>query len=170
MAKGSVRKKGNKWHYRFYVENESGKQAQKGFAGTESTSKNKAMPRKAMENYGMRIVVAKSENVTAGQLMDQWMEEEVNPVSWSNGIVTKYQEMEDRIKQYTIVNRKLENDPPEHLQAFFVFCPSAGSTLTARRTRRIAWAICGRSAWCCKARSGLRCSPIICWHSIPCSS
>ena len=29
MAKGSVRKKGKKWYYRFYVEDESGNRVQK---------------------------------------------------------------------------------------------------------------------------------------------
>jgi integrase len=29
MAKGSVRKKGKKWYYRFYVEDASGKMVQK---------------------------------------------------------------------------------------------------------------------------------------------
>ena len=29
MAKGSVRKKGKKWYYRFYVEDESGRQVQR---------------------------------------------------------------------------------------------------------------------------------------------
>ena len=37
MAKGSVRKKGKKWYYRFYIEDESGRQVQREFAGTEST-------------------------------------------------------------------------------------------------------------------------------------
>ncbi len=36
MAKGSVRKKGKKWYYRFYVEDASGKMVQKEYAGTES--------------------------------------------------------------------------------------------------------------------------------------
>ena len=35
MAKGSVRKKGKKWYYRFYVEDASGKMVQKEYAGTE---------------------------------------------------------------------------------------------------------------------------------------
>lgn len=38
MAKGSARKKGKKWHYRFYVEDESGKIVQREFAGAESKS------------------------------------------------------------------------------------------------------------------------------------
>ena len=33
MAKGSVRKKGKKWYYRFYVENESGNLVQREFIG-----------------------------------------------------------------------------------------------------------------------------------------
>ena len=36
MAKGSVRKKGKKWYYRFYVEDASGNLVQKEFTGTES--------------------------------------------------------------------------------------------------------------------------------------
>ena len=36
MAKGSVRKKGKKWYYRFYVEDPSGNLVQKEYAGTES--------------------------------------------------------------------------------------------------------------------------------------
>ena len=36
MAKGSVRKKGKKWYYRFYVEDASGKMVQKEYAGTRS--------------------------------------------------------------------------------------------------------------------------------------
>ena len=51
MAKGSVRKKGKKWYYRFYIEDESGKQVQREFAGTESKSETEALLRKAMEDY-----------------------------------------------------------------------------------------------------------------------
>ena len=38
MAKGSVRKKGKKWYYRFYVEDASGNRIQKEFPGTENKS------------------------------------------------------------------------------------------------------------------------------------
>ena len=69
MAKGSVRKKGSKWYYRFYVENESGKLVQREFAGTASKSETEAMLRKAMEDYEAKKFVAKSENVTVGQLL-----------------------------------------------------------------------------------------------------
>ena len=52
MAKGSVRKKGKKWYYRFYVEGESGNLVQKECAGTESKSETEALLRKAMEPAG----------------------------------------------------------------------------------------------------------------------
>ena len=61
MAKGSVRKKGKKWYYRFYVENESGNLVQREFVGTESKSETEAMLRKAMEDYEEKKFVAKSE-------------------------------------------------------------------------------------------------------------
>lgn len=70
MAKGSVRKKGSKWYYRFYVEDESGKMVQREFAGTSSKSETEAMLRKAMEDYEAKKFVAKSENATVGQTLD----------------------------------------------------------------------------------------------------
>ena len=62
MAKGSVRKKGKKWYYRFYVEDESGKLVQREFAGTESKSETESLLRKAMEDYEAKKFVAKPEN------------------------------------------------------------------------------------------------------------
>ena len=68
MAKGSVRKKGKKWYFRFYVEDESGRQVQREFAGTENKSETEALLRKAMEDYEAKKFVAKSENTTVGQI------------------------------------------------------------------------------------------------------
>ena len=51
MAKGSVRKKGKKWYYRFYVEDASGNRIQKEFPGTESKNETESLLRKAMEDY-----------------------------------------------------------------------------------------------------------------------
>ena len=70
MAKGSVRKKGKKWYYRFYVEDESGRQVQREFAGTESKSETESLLRKAMEDYEAKKFVAKSENTTVAMLLD----------------------------------------------------------------------------------------------------
>ena len=51
MAKGSVRKKGKKWYYRFYVEDASGNLVQKECAGTESKSETEKLLRQAMDDY-----------------------------------------------------------------------------------------------------------------------
>ena len=56
MAKGSVRKKGKKWYYRFYVEDASGKMVQKEYAGTESKSETEKLLRKALEVLDFRPV------------------------------------------------------------------------------------------------------------------
>ena len=118
MAKGSVRKKGKKWYYRFYVEDESGRQVQREFAGTESKSETEALLRKAMEDYEAKKFVAKSENATVGMLLDMWVEEELKPGNLSNGTVMSYQGTVNRIKQYPISNRKLKSVTADHLQTF----------------------------------------------------
>ena len=77
MAKGSVRKKGKKWYYRFYVEDASGNLVQKEFAGTENKSETEKLLRQAMEDYEAKRFVAKAENITLGELLDLWAEEEL---------------------------------------------------------------------------------------------
>ena len=77
MAKGSVRKKGKKWYYRFYVEDASGKMVQKEYAGTESKSETEKLLRKALVDYEDNKFVAKADNLTVGELLDMWAEEEL---------------------------------------------------------------------------------------------
>ena len=77
MAKGSVRKKGKKWYYRFYVEDASGNLVQKEFTGTESKSETEKLLRQAMEDYEEKKFVAKADNITLGELLDIWAEEEL---------------------------------------------------------------------------------------------
>ncbi len=93
MAKGSVRKKGKKWYYRFYVEDASGKMVQKEYAGTESKSETEKLLRKALEDYENKKFVAKADSLTVGELLDMWAEEELK-------------------------TRKLKTVTAEHLQAF----------------------------------------------------
>ena len=79
MAKGSVRKKGKKWYYRFYIEDESGNRVQKECPGTESKSETEALLRKAMEDYEEKKFVTKPDNLTLGSLLGLWVEEELKP-------------------------------------------------------------------------------------------
>ena len=82
MAKGSVRKKGKKWYYRFYVEDASGKMVQREYAGTESKSETEKLLRKALEDYEDKKFVAKADNLTVGELLDMWAEEELKYRDW----------------------------------------------------------------------------------------
>ena len=118
MAKGSVRKKGKKWYYRFYVENESGNLVQKEYAGTESKSETEKLLRKAMEDYEEKKFVARVENLTLGDMLDKWMEEEVKPGTLSNGTVMSYQTIIRQIRKHPIADRKLKTVTAEHLQEF----------------------------------------------------
>ena len=127
MAKGSVRKKGKKWYYRFYIEDESGNLVQREFVGTESKSETEALLRKAMEDYEEKKFVAKSENATVGMLLDMWVEEELKPGSLSNGTVMAYQGTVNRIKQHPIGSRKLKTVTADNLQAYMDFLSFGGT-------------------------------------------
>ena len=127
MAKGSVRKKGKKWYYRFYIEDESGNLVQREFVGTESKSETEVLLRKAMEDYEEKKFVAKSENATVGMLLDMWVEEELKPGSLSNGTVMAYQGTVNRIKQHPIGSRKLKSVTADHLQAYMDFLSFGGT-------------------------------------------
>ncbi len=118
MAKGSVRKKGKKWYGRFYIEDESGKKVQKEFAGTESKAETEAMLRKAIADYEEKQFVGKAENITVGDMLDMWVEEELKPGSLSNGTVMAYMAAVKKIKKYPIGSRKLKTVTADHLQSF----------------------------------------------------
>ncbi len=126
MAKGSVRKKGKKWYARFYIEDESGRKVQKEFVGTESKSETEAMLRKAITDYEEKKFVAKAENITVGDMLDMWVEEDLKPSHLSNGTVMAYQGTVNRIKQYPIGKRKLKTVTADHLQAFIDFLSYGG--------------------------------------------
>ncbi len=118
MAKGSVRKKGKKWYYRFYVEDASGNMVQKECAGTESKSETEKLLRQAMEDYESKKFIAKADNITLGQLLDTWAEEELKTGTLSNGTVGTYLQAINRIKQHPVSRRKLKTVTSGHLQQF----------------------------------------------------
>ena len=118
MAKGSVRKKGKKWYYRFYVEDASGNLVQKECVGTESKSETEKLLRQAMDDYESKKFVAKTDNLTVGELLDMWAEEELKVGTLSNGTVENYLGAIRCIKKHPIAERKLKTVTAEHLQAF----------------------------------------------------
>ena len=127
MAKGSVRKKGKKWYYRFYVENESGNLVQKEYAGTESKSETEKLLRKAMEDYEEKKFVAKTENITLGEMLDIWLEEEVKPGTLSTGTLIAYTTTARQIKKHPIGQRKLKSITADHLQEYIDFLSFGGT-------------------------------------------
>lgn len=127
MAKGSVRKKGKKWYYRFYVEDASGNRVQKEFPGTESKSETESLLRKAMEDYESKQFLAQAKNITLGDMLDMWVEEELKPGSLSNGTVTAYEGTVSRIKKHPIGKRKLKTIKAEHLQDYMDFLSFGGT-------------------------------------------
>mgnify|MGYP002512536194 FL=1 len=126
MAKGSVRKKGKKWYYRYYVEDASGNLVQKECVGTESKSETEKLLRKAMDEYEGQKVVAKTENITLGELLDVWAEEELKVSSLSNNTVTLYLGVVKRIKEHPLGKRKLKTVTSEHMQEYLDFLSFGG--------------------------------------------
>lgn len=118
MAKGSVRKKGKKWYYRFYVEDASGNLIQKEYVGTESKTETEKLLRQAMDDYEKKKFVAKSENITISELLDDWVAEELKTSTLSNGTVATYITALNQIKKHPIGNRKLKSITAEHLQNY----------------------------------------------------
>ena len=70
MAKGSVRKKGKKWYYRFYVEDASGKLIQKEYVGTENKTETEKLLRQAMDDYEKRNVLP---SLRISHSLNYWM-------------------------------------------------------------------------------------------------
>jgi len=58
MAKGSVRKKGKKWYYRFYVENESGNLVQREFVPSpkKQTKNLREKPNEKNDKYNIKLL------------------------------------------------------------------------------------------------------------------
>ena len=104
--------------YQVYVVVGLGNRKQPEFPGTESKAETEAMLRKAMEDYEAKKFVARADNLTVGDLLDLWVEEDLKPGTLSNGTVMAYHSTAERIKKHPIADRKLKSVTMEHLQAY----------------------------------------------------
>ena len=109
---------GYKWYYRFYVVDEYGNRSQPEFPGTESKSETEALMRQAIADYEAKQFIAKAKNITLGDMLDMWVEEELKPGPLENSTVSAYIETVGRIKKHPIGNCKLKTLKPESLQSF----------------------------------------------------
>ena len=169
MAKGSVRKKGKKWYYRFYVEDASGNLVQKECVGTESKSETEKLLRQAMDDYEKKKFVAKAENLTVGQLLDVWAEEELKTGTLSNGTVENYLGTIRNIKKHPLAERKLKNVTSEHLQSFFDLLSFGEFIPMEKRERGIAKITSILFPQSCSSPSVLQYFQSSILRSIPCS-
>lgn len=157
------------WYFRFYVEDESGRQVQREFAGTESKSETEALLRRAMEDYEVKKFVTKSENTTVGQLLDLWVEEELKPGNLSNGTVMAYQGTVMRIKQYPIGSRRLKSVTPDHLQAYIDFLSFGGTNPDGTTAKALSKGYLRQFSAVLQGASASRYSPSGSSASTPCS-
>ncbi len=118
MAKGSIRKKGKKWYYRFYVKDADGRSVQKEFVGTESRSETEAMLHKALKAYEEKDSPAVLESCTVGELLENWIREDLLPGELSNGTVSAYVDTVRRIKKDPLAIVRLNTVTTDHLQSF----------------------------------------------------
>ena len=105
--------------YRFYVEDTSGNLVQKEFTGSESKSETEKLLRQSMEYYESKKFIAKDDNITLGELLNIWAEEELKVGTLSNGTVGNYLSAIRCIKKQALADRTLETITAEHLQTFF---------------------------------------------------
>ena len=91
---------------------------QKEFTGTESKSETEKLLRQAMEDYEEKKFIAKADNITLGELLDIWAEEELKVGTLSNGTVENYLGAIRCIKKHPVADRRLKTVTAEHLQTF----------------------------------------------------
>ena len=109
MSKGSIRQKGSKWYYRFYIEDENGQHIQKEFVGSKSKKETEALLRHALNEYEKHRYIASPGHITVGELLDMWIDENLKSSNKSNGTLMLYQTTVNRIKKHPIAQKKLKS-------------------------------------------------------------
>ena len=79
-----------------------------------------------------RNLLPKRENLTVGQLLDVWAEEELKTGTLSNGTVENYLGTIRNIKKHPTGRTELKNVTSEHLQSFLICFPSGSSSRRKR--------------------------------------
>lgn len=80
-----------------------------------------------MEDYEEKKFVAKTENITLGEMLDIWLEEEVKPGTLSTGTLIAYTTTARQIKKHPIGQRKLKSITADHLQEYIDFLSFGGT-------------------------------------------
>ena len=115
---GSVRKKGNKWYYRFRMQEEDGRWKMHEFQGGETKRETEALLRQALEDYNMSGRVISPGNLTVTELGDMWYADEVEHSALTTNGRNDYRNVLRQIKEHPLGATKLRNVTVEQLQAY----------------------------------------------------
>ena len=113
---GSVRRRGKRWYYRFYLSNGHGKPVQREFAGGTSREEAEEHLRRAVYEYknGLR---PEGRRMKLGELLELWLGE-VRKSNRSNGTLMLYQNIVGRVCKDTIASRGLREITTADLQNY----------------------------------------------------
>lgn len=115
---GSVRKKGNKWYYRFRMLEEDGRWKMHEFQGGETKRETEAMLRQALEEYNISGRVISPGDLTVTRLGDMWYADEVEHSALTTNGRNDYRNVLRQIREHPLGATKLRNVTVEQLQAY----------------------------------------------------
>ena len=116
--KGSIRKRGKKYYYRFRAEAPDGSIKLLEFPGSESKRETAAMLQKALSDYNDHGKIFDSRGITLNELMDEWYAVEIEPSSRASTTRDSYRNVMDHIRSHSIGKTKLKEISIEALQAY----------------------------------------------------
>lgn len=118
FQKGSVRKRGNKYYYRFRVEMPDGSTRMHEAPGTESKRETEQMLRNALEEYNNHGRIADPGDITLTEMMDEWYRVEIEPSDRATTTRDSYRNVLDHIRAHAIGKARLRSITVEMLQAY----------------------------------------------------
>ena len=116
--KGSVRKRGKKYYYRFRMEEPDGTMKMHEFPGTESKRETQQMLDEALAEYNESGKVFDPGDITVNELMDEWYAVEVEPSSRASTTRDSYRNVMDHIRSASLGSKRLKDVTIEVLQAY----------------------------------------------------
>lgn len=116
--KGSVRKRGKKYYYRFRMEEPDGTMKMHEFPGTESKRETQQMLDEALAEYNESGKVFDPGDITVNELMDEWYAVEVEPSSRASTTRDSYRNVMDHIRSASLGSKRLKDITIEILQAY----------------------------------------------------
>lgn len=115
---GSVRKKGNKWYYRFRMLEDDGSWKEHEFTGGETKRETEAMLKQALEVYNQEGRIIDPGEMTVSTLGDLWFADEVEHSPLTTSGRNDYRNVLRQIREHSLGRMKLRDVTVEHLQAY----------------------------------------------------